>query len=436
MSRREPKPAGAACLSCPARDAKCVSPEFAITGPPRVRLAIIGEAPGKNELTERRPFVGRSGKMLLRGLKTLGLTRGDVHWTNAVLCECPQEHQAAAAKCCRERLRAELAEVNPIVAMPVGAWALGSTLGLSKKPQISKWRGSITPHKFFDPAPAGNSLGTNGPGDGVSARTPAESEEAATASRTGGTSTGVQFPGRAGGAATSFVMPTFHPAFLMHDGGANAKWGPVVEKDVERVGRVIAHGWVDPFLAPGHQFRVAKNEWGLASLLEQLAPGDIASDCETVGLGPTETDLVCFGMSDGRLTIVVPWSRDKAGRELWWPDPRRIARLVAEAFARRVVVTHNGPAFDHIVYHRYGPLDATTILEPQWEDTLNAYHALHSHMPNNLAHVATQYLDLPPWKQWESRHASLEELWMYCGRDNLYTILTWQALRAEMRDAA
>lgn len=363
--------------------------------------------------------------MLLKGLKTIGLSRSDVHWTNAVLCECRQEDQAAAAKACKERLRLELAAVAPPVVMPVGAWALGSTLGLTKKPQITKWRGSITPHSFGSVA-----LGRHqNHGNGVSASTPAEPEEAATAPRTGGTSTGVQFPGRAGGAATSFVMPTFHPAFLMHEGGANAKWGPVVERDVERVGRVIASGWVDPFDAPHRRNLVARTLITLERSLAELGPV-ISFDVETVGLGPTETDLVCFGLSDGTLTIAIPWSKDKAGREPWWPDPGRVARLISATFRARTVVSHNGPAFDHVIAARYG----FEIVE--WDDTLNAYHVLHSHYPKNLAHVCTQYLDVPPWKTWDSRHASLEELWRYCMRDNLYTALAWQAMAAEMREAA
>src|SRR5262245_623008 len=67
------KPAGEACARCPGRHASIVLPEPAARSDGRVALAIVGEAPGRTELIEKRPFVGRSGQMLERGLRTLGL---------------------------------------------------------------------------------------------------------------------------------------------------------------------------------------------------------------------------------------------------------------------------------------------------------------------------------------------------------------------------
>jgi DNA polymerase len=86
-----------------------VCPELAKTasqlvfgeGNPEADIVFIGEAPGKNEDLEGRPFVGASGKLLAEMLESIGLTRGDVYITNIVKYRplnnrdpLPQEKQA------------------------------------------------------------------------------------------------------------------------------------------------------------------------------------------------------------------------------------------------------------------------------------------------------------------------------------------------------
>ncbi|MDQ3014890.1 MAG: uracil-DNA glycosylase [bacterium] len=47
-------------------------------------IMIIGEAPGKNEAIQGRPFVGASGKFLDKMLESIGIKREDVYITNIV----------------------------------------------------------------------------------------------------------------------------------------------------------------------------------------------------------------------------------------------------------------------------------------------------------------------------------------------------------------
>src|SRR6266550_3946559 len=47
-------------------------------------LAIVGEAPGEQEVAQRRPFVGRAGRLLDRLLADAGLRRADIYVTNTV----------------------------------------------------------------------------------------------------------------------------------------------------------------------------------------------------------------------------------------------------------------------------------------------------------------------------------------------------------------
>src|SRR6476646_8428368 len=53
-------------------------------GNPDADIVFIGEAPGKNEDLQGKPFVGASGKFLNEMLEMIGLKREDVYITNIV----------------------------------------------------------------------------------------------------------------------------------------------------------------------------------------------------------------------------------------------------------------------------------------------------------------------------------------------------------------
>lgn len=53
-------------------------------GPLGARLAVVGEAPGKQEVEQGRPFVGNAGKLLDKLLDEAGIDRSKVYVTNIV----------------------------------------------------------------------------------------------------------------------------------------------------------------------------------------------------------------------------------------------------------------------------------------------------------------------------------------------------------------
>ncbi|HEY1063845.1 MAG TPA: uracil-DNA glycosylase [Candidatus Saccharimonadales bacterium] len=53
-------------------------------GNPDADIVFIGEAPGKNEDQQGKPFVGASGKFLSEMLESIGLVREDIYITNIV----------------------------------------------------------------------------------------------------------------------------------------------------------------------------------------------------------------------------------------------------------------------------------------------------------------------------------------------------------------
>lgn len=373
------KPAGAACLNCPLLRRPCVPTEHAAPG--RRLLTIVGEAPGYNEVREGRPFIGPSGRFLERQLNAIGIRRDEVTWTNAALCEAKSETETReASRHCAARLQSELADCAIIV--PVGAYALSSTMRSKKRLKITKWRGFVI--------------------------------------RDGGDLTQP---------TARLVLPTVHPAFVLR----SDIWGPVITTDFERLKRVLEGGWSSPFADPKHRVLVPATLGQLRSALSALAlsadqrGGAVSIDVETpMDTNATSARLVCFAMSDGRVTVAVPWF--VGTEEHWKPafgaDQAQAAAVMTRWLRHRVAVTHNGASFDHIVLARHG------IHVKDWDDTLYAHHAFAGHMPQSLAHVVSMYLDAPPWK--EKKHKTYKGLLRYNAHDAQFTALAWQAMQPEL----
>lgn len=61
-------------------------------GSPDNQIMIIGEAPGKDEEIQGKPFVGRGGKLLTATLETLGWQRSDFYISNIVKYRPQDQH--------------------------------------------------------------------------------------------------------------------------------------------------------------------------------------------------------------------------------------------------------------------------------------------------------------------------------------------------------
>ena len=95
-------------------------------GSPKARLMIIGEAPGRDEDIEGRPFVGRAGQLLDRMLAAIGLSESDVHITNIVYWRPPGNRTPTPqeAQVCRPFLERQIELVAPSVILLLGGPAM------------------------------------------------------------------------------------------------------------------------------------------------------------------------------------------------------------------------------------------------------------------------------------------------------------------------
>jgi uracil-DNA glycosylase family 4 len=144
-----------------------ICPELAATatqlvfgdGNPAAAVVFIGEAPGKNEDLQGKPFVGAAGKFLDELLDAIGLKRADVYITNIVKYRPPNNRDPFPDE--KETflpyLQAQLAAIQPDLVVTLGRHSLNCFL---PDLQISKVHGQPKRYKgqvympLFHPAAA------------------------------------------------------------------------------------------------------------------------------------------------------------------------------------------------------------------------------------------------------------------------------------------
>ncbi|MEF8835194.1 MAG: uracil-DNA glycosylase [Candidatus Thermoplasmatota archaeon] len=85
-------------------------------------VMLIGEAPGKNEDLEGRPFVGRAGELLEELLESINLDRRDVFITNVVKCRPPDNRDPRKDEIdtCNPYLEKQIKSIGPKVIVTLG----------------------------------------------------------------------------------------------------------------------------------------------------------------------------------------------------------------------------------------------------------------------------------------------------------------------------
>ena len=91
---------------------------------------IVGEAPGKDEVREGRPFVGRSGGLLTSALQAVGISRDECYITNAVK-EIPLTEDGKI----RKPTEGEIVEWRPILQGEIESTAPAAILVLGRSAQ-------------------------------------------------------------------------------------------------------------------------------------------------------------------------------------------------------------------------------------------------------------------------------------------------------------
>lgn len=138
-----------------------------------IKLAIVGEAPGEQEIKDGIPFTGKSGQLLNAALAEIGIDRSRCMITNVFLTRPPDnkvEHffrrihgdeepgtETFRGMVVRDefafelpRLHEELESFNAKAVLALGGTALWATTGFDR---ISNWRGTWIPCSHLVAAP-------------------------------------------------------------------------------------------------------------------------------------------------------------------------------------------------------------------------------------------------------------------------------------------
>jgi DNA polymerase len=154
-------------------------------GDPNAELMFIGEGPGYHEDRQGEPFVGAAGQLLNRMLAEIMVPRERVYINNVVMCRPPGNRDPFPdeTEACRPWLDERISLVDPVVVVTLGNWATRYILGNSVS--ISRVRGQRFP-----------------------------------------------WNGRT-------VIPTFHPAAILHGGGENSRQMAALRMDFQEIRRAL-----------------------------------------------------------------------------------------------------------------------------------------------------------------------------------------------------
>jgi DNA polymerase len=114
-------------------------------GNPSARILFIGEGPGQREDATGRPFVGRSGELLTKIIENgIGIPRSEVFIANIVKCRPTVDYKmekdrapnGAEVACCSPYLKSQIDIIKPEVIITLGGpsakFILKTDLGITK----------------------------------------------------------------------------------------------------------------------------------------------------------------------------------------------------------------------------------------------------------------------------------------------------------------
>jgi uracil-DNA glycosylase family 4 len=116
-------------------------------GDPNADLMFIGEAPGFHEDKQGEPFVGAAGQLLNRMLAEVEIPRERVYINNVILCRPPGNRDPLPdeVEACTPWLTERIEIIDPSVIVTLGNWATRFVLG--PQVSISRVRGQRFPWK-------------------------------------------------------------------------------------------------------------------------------------------------------------------------------------------------------------------------------------------------------------------------------------------------
>ena len=356
------------------------------------KIALVGEAPGAEEVRQGRPFVGPAGEELNAMLRSSGILRTECLVTN-VFDERPpttklkrndlsawcwslkeakawlKEEQTGPVAGFKPwflcpvqpsnymkpeqmllplaRLKQELKRAKPNVVIALGGTALWALCCVSG---ITKFRGTLLESKLV--------------------------------------------PGLK-------VLPTFHPAMFLHEQGESKVGKPKYSWRLVSIRDLIKarHEAESP------EMKLPKREVWLEPTLDDVADFyalHVANcQCLSVDVETRAGQITCVGLAPSAdIALVIPFVTEDG--DSYWPtlkDERYVWQVLREVLIAPETpkLFHNG-MYDIQLLWRFGIPVANAS-----EDTMLLHHALYPELPKKLEFLGSVYTQERAWKQWRPR---------------------------------
>lgn len=111
------------------------------------QLMFVGEAPGRDEDLQGRPFVGRAGQLLTKIIQAMGYDRQQVYIANVVKCRPPENRtpKPEEVKACSPYLIKQIELIKPKVIVALGKVATEFLLQTNRS--MSELRGNFAEYR-------------------------------------------------------------------------------------------------------------------------------------------------------------------------------------------------------------------------------------------------------------------------------------------------
>jgi len=344
-------------------------------GPKKCKIAIVGEAPGKEEETNLIPFVGSSGRVLNDNFHLVGLSRNLCYITNISKYSVSgndfkkafwsgTKPNAALLKA-KEELLQELDSVDTNVILALGNNPLWALTGHEK---LGKWRGSI----LSTTLPSGRIIK---------------------------------------------VIGSYHPNAIIK----NWSFNPIQRFDLKKA--IKENEFPEINLLPRNLI-ISPSFEDVVRFFDQNR-GDYSFDIET---SPDSLNCISFAFSKHE-AISIPTTKAYWGS---WSNLKLILSVIDKVFQRDCLKIGQNMSYDIQWIMRAWDM----LPKKPWYDTMIAAHSCYSELPKGLDFLASVYTNEPYYKDdlkmWLTGISSNEQYWKYNARDSVVTFEVMEALNKEM----
>lgn len=447
---------GADCPSCPL---------FGLRSGPvmgeiikHAKLAVVGQEPGGNEVEQKRPFIGESGRILEECMADGGMVRDEASITNAVLCRPPEDFDAFQARLKFEH-KARIVEARKTWEAERTAWTERKRQGLVDKseryPKFTPPDAPPTPQQCCAPRlkrdldESASSVVM--PLGGTALEAVAHYYDvpfgAARKTRPGEARLN-SLKKQAGSPATMpnghIVLASYHPAFGVRKGSRH--YMQVIRKHIARGAAIARRGGYD-WREPDYLINPRVDTIRDVLMRFREASARVAVDIETDKgsrtdgkFDPFTCRIRCIGLgavvNGEEVAICVPLRRID-GAEWWSTREEKMAvleALVAFFADTRIRLMGHNFAFDSSVLLRFKIMRDRHVL---YDDSMLMMHDTTAcDLPKDLGFTAAFYFEVPAWKGAADDKYYTEvtdyDLHLYNLRDVLTTLRLYDVLIADV----